>query len=739
MDVNFKKSTGFKQGRLGIGTNQPLYPVDVIGDIRLTGAIRDGSGRLIITTANTNQNAELYNGWKNDLSDNLYLAEEGSIMKIGINKVPLQTSKALDISGGLFIDKIYSKYGNEQHFIIDNEVEFNNVFIKNSLKNSAGEIDISSTIIDDGKTGWLWTGNNYIKTDNDIKKIDISANLIIDGITRVEDHQIEVKKDVFVKNVNIPGHKIRCNNIDLSGTLIIDNNLTLTDNLIVHNIDVSNSLTCNGNFNCQNITFNDEVSITNKLDVYSTDISHTIINQNGYVTGDIILMGAGNLDASNVYTNNIYIDNEILVETIGISGNFLVRPQLKKLDIQNEATIFGITDTSYVQVYNDMYTDEMVINKNIDISAGDFDQVSDVSSVYVDKTATINQLNVRESLEVVGGVNIMGNLNLANILSATSLVGMIGWFSSNKIPPGWLVCDGGEYNRNDYPDLSNSIGNVYGSNGGTSFKVPDLHQKFIRSIDTSTNNIGDTKEYQTGKPNNAEFGVSNAGEHSHTIDPSGGHTHDYSYNDISLNTSEYYINDASNGYLILTNLNGKVEKLPANFSQISPSQASNVGATVEADFSLTSRPSALNGADIPPSTQSRQGDLTKLEKKTLLYGWVNLTPVPYSTKVLNNGANRAEYKWKTENHTFYDDKREWYEVSGGNEYLRSSPTGYSTDNAKKFIGGLTSTNELVDTSPSSNNHTHTVETAVTNHQHMLNWTNTESAPMHIILLPCIKY
>jgi hypothetical protein len=159
---------------------------------------------------------------------------------------------------------------------------------------------------------------------------------------------------------------------------------------------------------------------------------------------------------------------------------------------------------------------------------------------------------------------------------------------------------------------------------------------------------------------------------------------------------------------------------------------------VEADFPPTGRPTALNGANIPPSTQSRQGDLTKLEKKLWPSGWANLT-LYSSSKVLNNGANRAHYKWKAENHTFYDDKREWYEVSGGNEYLRSSPTGYSTDNAKKFIGGLTSTNELVDTSPSSNNHTHTVETAVTNHQHMLNWTNTESAPMHIILLPCIKY
>jgi len=36
--------TGFKGGRLGIGTDDPIYPLDVVGDIRLTGGFRDASG-----------------------------------------------------------------------------------------------------------------------------------------------------------------------------------------------------------------------------------------------------------------------------------------------------------------------------------------------------------------------------------------------------------------------------------------------------------------------------------------------------------------------------------------------------------------------------------------------------------------------------------------------------------------------------------------------------------------------
>ena len=205
------KKTGFKQGRLGIGTNDPKYPLDVIGDIRLTGAIRDGSGRLIVTTANSNQNAELYNGWKNAGSGNLYLAEPGQTMKIGINKIPIGTSSALDVSGGLLIDKLYSKNGN-QDFNTESILEFTNLYVRNKLSNQAGEIedkDISSTKLDDGKTGWLWTANDYLKSEPEIQTIDISADVIMEGITDNENHEIIVEKTLFAKLVEV-GKKNYC-------------------------------------------------------------------------------------------------------------------------------------------------------------------------------------------------------------------------------------------------------------------------------------------------------------------------------------------------------------------------------------------------------------------------------------------------------------------------------------------------------------------------------------------------
>ena len=433
------KKTGFKQGRLGIGTNDPKYPLDVIGDIRLTGAIRDGSGRLIVTTANSNQNAELYNGWKNDASGNLYLAEPGQTMKIGINKIPGGTSSALDVSGGLLIDKLYSKNGN-QDFNTESILEFTNLYVKNKLSNQAGEIkdtDISSTSLDDGQTGWLWTANNYLKSEPGIQTIDISADVIMDGITRNEDHKIKVEKSLFAKNVNIMTKIITANNdLNLNGMLTVSNDFTLTDNLNVNNIDISTNLTVEGNLKSEHVLFTKQTTIHDLLDASNIDVSNAVVNNDTIVEKSI--HATGNVTSNDVSCNNLFITNKLKATHIDISNNLLIRPQqLKELDVQNKATVLKTVDVSYVRVNTDMDVSEnMVIDKNMDISAGKLNKHLDVSGIYVKKRGTIKNLKIREKAVMKGQVNISGNLNMKNRIFASSMVGMIGWFASENIPPG---------------------------------------------------------------------------------------------------------------------------------------------------------------------------------------------------------------------------------------------------------------------------------------------------------------
>ncbi|MFL0202128.1 phage tail protein, partial [Exiguobacterium acetylicum] len=47
-------------------------------------------------------------------------------------------------------------------------------------------------------------------------------------------------------------------------------------------------------------------------------------------------------------------------------------------------------------------------------------------------------------------------------------------FAGFRPPRGWLLCDGSTLNRADYPELFAAIGENYGGNGSTTFKIPNM-------------------------------------------------------------------------------------------------------------------------------------------------------------------------------------------------------------------------------------------------------------------------
>ncbi len=63
----------------------------------------------------------------------------------------------------------------------------------------------------------------------------------------------------------------------------------------------------------------------------------------------------------------------------------------------------------------------------------------------------------------------------------------------NKIPEGWLLCDGKEYDGSEpeYKQLYNMIGTAWGNSGGTAFNVPELRGTFLRGLDKTAGNDPD--------------------------------------------------------------------------------------------------------------------------------------------------------------------------------------------------------------------------------------------------------
>ena len=67
-------------------------------------------------------------------------------------------------------------------------------------------------------------------------------------------------------------------------------------------------------------------------------------------------------------------------------------------------------------------------------------------------------------------------------------VGTIQAFAYNKVPQGWMICDGAKLDPTVHHELFNAIGTTFGGDGKNYFRLPDLRGRFIRGWDSIGNN-----------------------------------------------------------------------------------------------------------------------------------------------------------------------------------------------------------------------------------------------------------
>lgn len=64
-----------------------------------------------------------------------------------------------------------------------------------------------------------------------------------------------------------------------------------------------------------------------------------------------------------------------------------------------------------------------------------------------------------------------------------------------NIPTGWLLCDGSEISRTDYPNLYDAVGVCWGiGDGATTFNLPDMRGMFLRGVSGESGNDFDAEE-----------------------------------------------------------------------------------------------------------------------------------------------------------------------------------------------------------------------------------------------------
>lgn len=144
---------------------------------------------------------------------------------------------------------------------------------------------------------------------------------------------------------------------------------------------------------------------------------------------------------------------------------------------------------------------------------------------YIDNSTIITAKNLNDIQD-----------NIIELQNNRPKAGFIYPLATSTVPDGFLLCDGAEYLRAEYPELFAAIGTMYGEgDGNTTFNVPNLQTRVP---------VGKGEGYELGD-------IGGEAEHTLTIDEMPSHYHkitgDMNYGG-GASGSGYYIWNQANNY-----------------------------------------------------------------------------------------------------------------------------------------------------------------------------------------------
>lgn len=312
--------TGFKGGRLGIGTDDPIYPLDVVGDIRLTGGFRDASGNDFNFIALAGPDIVR----TSDLADSI----TGIICKdncVGIfNNNP---SQSLDVSGNIRLTgdlldangaaRVFSNwtvdgtniFRNSKVTIGDNSVNTNySLYVNGHVKFSETNVSKLKNHLSSGTGIWYDYANiqRFIINNEEKMRIHSDGNVGI-GTADPGTYKLKVNGKGYFSQIDLPGgdiqEQINGKQIKLSPTV------RLNASYIGDNDDVSN--TEYGYLN--GVTSSIQTQLNGKLDKTSraTSAAKVFLNHgvNTNSNNSVLTANIGGNGDYFIYTNSPFCFN----------------------------------------------------------------------------------------------------------------------------------------------------------------------------------------------------------------------------------------------------------------------------------------------------------------------------------------------------------------------------------------------------------------------------------------------
>lgn len=149
----------------------------------------------------------------------------------------------------------------------------------------------------------------------------------------------------------------------------------------------------------------------------------------------------------------------------------------------------GVLDTTYTFTATDIVTSAKLNNV--------IDQTTFTSSAVTGATLAVTSGQLKVNTSGIGA-NELANDSVTTVKIASNAVtqaktnnslvpaGAVMPFAMMSVPTGWHWCDGTAYSRTTYALLFAAIGTTFGvGDGSTTFNVPDLRGRFVRSLGTS--------------------------------------------------------------------------------------------------------------------------------------------------------------------------------------------------------------------------------------------------------------
>ncbi|MEL6557817.1 MAG: tail fiber protein [Bacteroidota bacterium] len=138
-----------------------------------------------------------------------------------------------------------------------------------------------------------------------------------------------------------------------------------------------------------------------------------------------------------------------------------------------------------------------------------------------------------------------------NGVPAGSITAFAG--AGDNLPEGYVLCDGRELNVADFPELFAAIGDSWGGNGISTFRVPDLRGQFLRGVSGNSDTDPDKSDRVSVNGSNSgnavgSFQGDEIESHNHDMETAGAHSHNLRFgNSTSGNGRAHESSTANNG------------------------------------------------------------------------------------------------------------------------------------------------------------------------------------------------